>query len=160
MLMIGAAFVFVQRYQCVATPRDARRGTLLFGALYLVSPFLWLLLRVQSPIPEDASAEAIRILKEEAYIKSCRHVLPAGMVGLMMAAMFSATASLISSQLNVFSSVLTHGIYQPLRKKITDAGLLRAGLFCTLLLGRPSPGSHCSFRVLAVPKKSSSPSPR
>ncbi len=137
--MIGAEFAFVQRYLCVATPRDARRGTLLFGALYLVSPFLWLLppllWRVQSPIPEGATPEAIRMLKEEAYIKSCRHVLPVGMVGLMMAAMFSATASLISSQLNVFSSVLTHDIYRPLRKTISDAGLLRAGRLFTLLLG-------------------------
>jgi len=137
--MIGAEFAFVQRYLCVPTPRDARRGTLLFGALYLVSPFLWLLppllWRVQSPIPENATPEMIRILKEEAYIKSCRHVLPIGMVGLMMAAMFSATASLISSQLNVFSSVLAQDIYRPLRKKITDSELLRAGRLFTLLLG-------------------------
>jgi Na+/proline symporter len=137
--MIGAEFAFVQRYLCVPTPRDARRGTILFGVLYLVSPFLWLLppllWRVQSPIPDDATPEAIRMLKEEAYIKSCRHVLPVGMVGLMMAAMFSATASLISSQLNVFSSVLTHDIHRPLRKKIDDAGLLRAGRSFTLLLG-------------------------
>jgi SSS family transporter len=137
--MIGAEFAFVQRYLCVPSPRDARRGTLLFGVLYLISPFLWLLppllWRVQSPIPENASPEMIRILKEEAYIKSCRSVLPVGMVGLMMAAMFSATASLISSQLNVFSSVLTHDIYRPLRKKITESGLLRAGRVFTLLLG-------------------------
>ena len=137
--MIGAEFAFVQRYLCVPTPRDARRGTVLFGVLYLFSPFLWLLppllWRVQSPIPEGATDDMIRVLKEEAYIKSCKNVLPIGMVGLMMAAMFSATASLISSQLNVFSSVLTHDIYRPLRKKVTDKGLLFAGRGFTLLLG-------------------------
>ena len=88
--MIGAEFAFVQRYLCVPTPRDARRGTILFGVLYLFSPFLWLLppllWRVQSPIPEGATAEVIRVLKEEAYIRSCKNVLPIGMVGLMMAA--------------------------------------------------------------------------
>jgi len=137
--MIGAEFAFVQRYLCVSSPRDARRGTVLFGVLYLFSPFLWLLppllWRVQSPIPEGATPEMIRALKEEAYIRSCRHVLPIGMVGLMMAAMFSATASMISSQLNVFSSVLAHDIYRPLRKHITDIALLRAGRWFTLLLG-------------------------
>lgn len=137
--MIGAEFAFVQRYICVPTPRDARRGTLLFGFLYLFSPFLWLLppllWRVQSPIPEGATAEVIRALKEEAYIKSCRNVLPVGMIGLMMAAMFSATASLVSSQLNVFSGVLTHDIYRPLRKAVTENGLLIAGRFFTVLLG-------------------------
>lgn len=137
--MIGAEFAFVQRYLCVPTPRDARRGSVLFGALYLFSPFLWLLppllWRVQSPIPEGATDDMIRVLKEEAYIKSCTNVLPLGMVGLMMAAMFSATASTISGQLNVFSSVLTQDIYRPLRKAMTDKHLLAAGRWFTLLLG-------------------------
>jgi Na+/proline symporter len=137
--MIGAEFAFVQRYICVPTPRDARRSSVLFGALYLFSPFLWLLppllWRVQSPIPDGATDEMIRMLKEEAYIKSCKNVLPIGMVGLMMAAMFSATASMISGQLNVFSSVLTHDIYRPLRKAMSDRHLLAAGRWFTLLLG-------------------------
>ncbi len=137
--MIGAEFAFVQRYLCVPNPRDARRGTVLFGVMYLISPFLWLLppllWRVQSPIPEGATADMIRVLKEEAYIRSCVEVLPIGMVGLMMAAMFSATASLISSQLNVFSGVLTHDIYRPWRKMTTEKGLLFAGRGFTLLLG-------------------------
>jgi Na+/proline symporter len=42
---------------------------------------------------------------------------------------------MISSQLNVFSGVLTHDIYRPLRKAVTDRGLLRAGRVFTLLLG-------------------------
>jgi Na+/proline symporter len=137
--MIGAEFAFVQRYLCVPTPTDARRSTVLFGSLYLFSPFLWLLppmlWRVQSPIPEGATIEMIRMLKEEAYIKSCKNVLPLGMVGLMMAAMFSATASMISGQLNVFSSVLTHDIYRPLRNAVNDKSLLAAGRWFTLLLG-------------------------
>ena len=137
--MIGAEFAFVQRYLCVPTPRDARRSSVLFGALYLFSPFLWLLppllWRVQSPIPDGATDEMVRMLKEEAYIKSCTNVLPLGMVGLMMAAMFSATASTISGQLNVFSSVLTQDIYRPLRKAMTDKHLLAAGRWFTLLLG-------------------------
>jgi SSS family solute:Na+ symporter len=137
--MIGAEFAFVQRYLCVPTPRDARRSTVLFGALYLFSPFLWLLppllWRVQSPIPEGATAQMIQVLKEEAYIKSCKNVLPLGMVGLMMAAMFSATASMISSQLNVFSGVLTHDIHRPLRRVVVDRKLLVAGRWFTLLLG-------------------------
>lgn len=137
--MIGAEFAFVQRYLCVPSARDARRGTVLFGVLYLFSPFLWLLppllWRVQSPIPEGATDDMIRVLKEEAYIRSCKNVLPIGMVGLMMAAMFSATASTISSQLNVFSGVLTHDIYRPMRQAITDKGLMVAGRWFTVLLG-------------------------
>ncbi|MEM1085354.1 MAG: Na+:solute symporter [Verrucomicrobiota bacterium] len=137
--MIGAEFAFVQRYICVPTPKDARKGAYLFGFLYLFSPFLWLLppllWRVQSPIPEGASPEMIVGIKETAYIQSCKSVLPVGMVGLMLAAMFSATASLISSQLNVFSGVLTNDIYRPLAKAVTEKRLLFMGRVFTVVLG-------------------------
>lgn len=155
--MIGAEFAFVQRYLCVPNARDAVRGTVLFGGLYLFSPFLWLLppllWRVQSPIPEGASAEVVRMLKEEAYIRSCKNVLPVGMVGLMMAAMFSATASTISSQLNVFSGVLTQDIYRPLRKAISDRSLLAAGRWFTFLLGVVIAGIALCIPVLGGAEK-------
>jgi len=57
------------------------------------------------------------------------------MLGLMIAAMFSATASMVSSQLNVFSGVLTNDIYQPLGAAKTERQLVRAGRGFTVLLG-------------------------
>jgi SSS family solute:Na+ symporter len=127
--MIGAEWAFVQRYLCVPTQRDARKGTYLFGVLYLVSPIFWLLppmvYRITNP-----GADA-----EQAYILACQSVLPVGMVGLMLAAMFSATASMVSSQLNVFSGVLTYDIYRPLTKTSSPQSLLRAGRVFTTLLG-------------------------
>jgi len=138
--MIGAEWAFVQRFICVPSAKDARKSTYLFGVLYLVSPFLWLLppllWRVISPIPEGATPEEIRVLAENAYILSCKSVLPIGMVGLMLAAMFSATASMVSSQLNVFSGVLTNDIYKPLRGgNLSDKQMVRAGRLFTVLLG-------------------------
>ena len=127
--MIGAEWAFVQRFLCVPTKKDARKSTFLFGALYLCSPLLWLLppmiYRVSNP-----GADA-----EQAYILACQSVLPIGMVGLMLAAMFSATASMVSSQLNVFSGVLTNDIYKPLAKATSAKSLLRAGRIFTVLLG-------------------------
>lgn len=127
--MIGAEWAFVQRFLCVPTKKDAKKSTYLFGALYLFSPILWLLppmiYRVTNP-----GADA-----EQAYILACKSVLPVGMVGLMLAAMFSATASMVSSQLNVFSGVLTNDIYKPLAKKSTPRSLLNAGRVFTVLLG-------------------------
>ena len=137
--MIGADWAFVQRNLCVETPRAARRSNYLFGVLYLFSPLLWLLppmlWRIQQPIPPDATAEMVTKLSETAYIMSCMAVLPAGMLGLMLAALFSATASMISSQLNVFSSVLTKNIYEPLAGSPSDAKLLRVGRIFTVILG-------------------------
>ena len=138
--MIGAEWAFAQRFICVPNARDARRSSYLFGFLYLVSPFLWLLppiiWRSIEPIPEGASAETVRFLSENAYIHSVASALPAGMLGLMVAAMFSATASMVSSQLNVFSGVLTNDIYRPIRKVGADAReLVTVGRFFTVLLG-------------------------
>ncbi len=138
--MIGAEWAFVQRFICVPSAKDARKSTYLFGVLYLTSPLLWLLppmlWRVQTPIPDGATAEEILILAENAYILSCKSVLPAGMVGLMLAAMFSATASMVSSQLNVFSGVLTNDIYKPLvGRKLSDRHMVWAGRIFTVLLG-------------------------
>lgn len=137
--MIGAEWAFVQRYLCVPTPRDARKSAFLFGGLYLVSPFIWLLppllWRIKSPIPADADPAMVTRLAETAYIVSCKAVLPVGMLGLMLAALFSATASMISSQLNVFSGVLTENIYRPLARTDDERRLLRAGRLFTCLLG-------------------------
>ncbi|MCH2114702.1 MAG: Na+:solute symporter [Pirellulales bacterium] len=138
--MIGAEWAFVQRFLCVPDAKAAKKSTYLFGLLYLVSPLLWLLppliWRVVEPIPAGASGEVILRLQETAYIDACRAVLPSGMVGLMIAAMFSATASMVSSQLNVFCGVLTHDIYRPLAgAKTDDRSLVWVGRGLTIVLG-------------------------
>jgi len=127
--MIGADWAFVQRYLCVPTKRDARKATYLFGALYLFSPLLWLLPPMIHRVT-DPGADP-----EQAYILACRAVLPNGMLGLMLAAMFSATASMVSSQLNVFSGVLTHDIYRPLARAVSAQRLVTVGRIFTVLLG-------------------------
>jgi solute:Na+ symporter, SSS family len=128
--MVGAEWAFVQRYLCVPTPHDARKSAWLFGALYLVSPLFWMLpplvYRVVHP---EANPE-------QAYILAAWSVLPAGMLGLMVAAMFSATASMVSSQLNVFAGVLTQDIIVPLLRRVPgERTLVRIGRGMTLLLG-------------------------
>ena len=135
--VVGAEWAFVQRNLCVPTERDARKSTFLFGILYLVSPVLWLLppmiYRTQNL---DKTPEQIQAMAEGAYISACS-VLPPGMFGLMLAAMFSATASMVSSQLNVFAGVLTNDILKPLFPERQDdqAFLVRAGRGFTLVLG-------------------------
>jgi len=142
--MVGAEWAFAQRYICVPSEQDARKSAFLFGLLYLVSPILWLLpplaWREIHPIPADATGAEITAMAEQAYILACRHVLPAGMVGLMLAAMFSATASMVSSQLNVFAGVLTEDIYAKLRSgqrgsERRQRELLWVGRGFSLLLG-------------------------
>jgi len=150
--MVGAEWAFAQRYICVPSEEDARKSAFLFGGLYLVSPILWLLpplaWREIHPIPAGATPAEINALAEQAYILACRHVLPAGMVGLMLAAMFSATASMVSSQLNVFAGVLTEDIYAKLRGVKADGELLWVGRGFSLLLGLVLVGLAIAVPVL------------
>ncbi|WP_309379819.1 sodium:solute symporter family protein [Cerasicoccus frondis] len=128
--MIGAEWAFAQRFICVSSEQDAKKSCYLFGGLYLLSPMLWLLPpMIYRTINPDADPQ-------EAYILACRAVLPAGMAGLMVAAMFSATASMVSSQLNVFAGVLTEEIYGRLIKPgATEKHLVTVGRGFTILLG-------------------------
>ena len=129
MFQIGAEWAFIQRHLCVPSPRDARRACYLFGALYLVTPVLWMTPPMLYRMIDPAAN------REQAYILACQSVLPPGTLGLMMAAMFSATASSMSSQLNVYASVLTDDVYRKLlRPEATERQLVRAGRGFTLLI--------------------------
>ena len=128
--MIGADWAFAQRFISVRNEKEAKKSAYLFGILYLVSPFLWLspplIYRVIDPSANP----------EQAYILASRLVLPAGMLGMMVAAMFSATASMASSQLNVFAGGLTDSLYRAeLRPDASERELLWMGRLFSLILG-------------------------
>ena len=127
---VGGEWAFVQRHLCVASPADARKASYLFGALYTVTPVLWMLPPIiYSTINPDANPE-------QAYILSAQAVLPAGMMGLVASAMLAATASMASSELNVFSGALTTEFYgKVMNPNASEARLLKVGRFTTFLLG-------------------------
>ncbi|MEK9985077.1 MAG: Na+:solute symporter [Opitutae bacterium] len=126
----GAEWAFVQRHIAVKSPKDARKSTYLFGVMYLVTPLFWML----PPLLYRAQVQGAN--KEAAYILATQSVLPAGLLGLMVAALFSATASMVSSQLNVFAGVLTNDFYRPiLNPKANDKKLVAVGRCFTAIIG-------------------------
>ena len=126
----GAEWAFVQRFLAVKNPRDARKATYLFGLMYLVTPLFWML----PPLLYRSQVQGAQ--KESAYIMATESVLPDGLVGLMVAALFSATASMVSSQLNVFAGVLTNDFYRTFfDPAASQKKLVRVGRVFTLLLG-------------------------
>jgi len=128
--IIGAEWAFVQRYLAVRSPREAKKSAYLFGAMYLATPLFWML----PPLLYRGQVEGVD--KEQAYILASQSVLPPGVLGLMVAAMFSATASMVSSQLNVFAGVLTKDFYRPFfHPGASEPALVRAGRIFTVLLG-------------------------
>lgn len=127
--MIGGDWPFVQRYISVPTPRDARKSIYLVGVLYLTTPFLWYIPTLCYRILNaDANPE-------QAYMLMSQHVLGAGMVGLMLAAMISATLSMVSGTLNVFANVFTYDIFKAMRPAASDRSMMRVGRSFTYLYG-------------------------
>jgi len=129
MFKIGGEWAFVQRFTCVPKASDARKATYLFGVLYLISPLIWFLPPMMYRIV-DPSANA-----EQAYVLACKYALPDGLLGLMIAAMFAATVSMIDSELNVFAGVLTKDFYKRIWKKATEKSQVFVGRALTLILG-------------------------
>lgn len=83
---VGGEWAFVQRHLCVESPRDARKASYLFGALYIITPVLWMLPPIiYSTINPDANPE-------QAYILSAQAVLPVGMLGLVVSS-FNASCN-------------------------------------------------------------------
>lgn len=128
-LKIGGEWAFIQQNIAVPTPRDAKKASYLFGAMYLISPMLWMLPPMMYRIV-DPSANY-----EQAYILACQYALPSGLIGLMAAAMFSATASSIEAELNVFAGVLTRDIYRKKYPDSTEERQIFIGRFMTFLIG-------------------------
>jgi len=128
--VIGVEWAFVQRYLSVKSPKDARKGTYLFAVMYLITPLFWLL----PPLLYRGQVEGLD--KEQAYILAAQATLPPGIMGLMVAAMFSATASMVSSQLNVIAGVLTNDFYKAFfRPNASEKNLVFTGRVFTVILG-------------------------
>jgi len=108
-LKYNANWAFVQRLYSVRDETAARKVAWLSAALFLIAPVLFIL-------PTVAARVVIPDLpdKEMAYVAMSNRLLPAGMMGVMLAAMFSATMSSLNSEYNVMAGVLTNDLYHRL----------------------------------------------
>lgn len=119
-LKYNSNWAFIQRLYVVRDEPAARKVGYLSAALFFISPAIFLLppIAAKAILPELANPE-------EAYIAVCLKLLPAGMMGLMVASMFSATMSSLNSEFNVMAAVLTKDFYQRfLRPDASDRHLV------------------------------------
>lgn len=131
-VFIGGNWAYVQRYTSVKDAKSSRKVGFLFGALYLISPIIWMLppmiYRVLNPGLEGLEAEG-------AYLMICKQVLPTGVLGLMIGGMIFATASSVNTSLNLAAAVLTNDIFKPLRPNSSDKTLMKVARITTVLFG-------------------------
>jgi Na+/proline symporter len=115
----------------VPAEKDAKKAAYLFGLMYLITPVFWMIppivFRTLNPDVSDT---------EQAYVLACQFVLPAGMMGLMVAAMASATASMATTRLNVFAGAFTTEVYhRKINQNASEKQLVTVGRMVTIALG-------------------------
>jgi Na+/proline symporter len=114
--------------------RDEAAGKkvgLVSAGLFMVFPVLFLLPAIAAKVLLPNLAD-----KEMAYVSMCLELLPQGIMGLMIAAMFAATMSTVSSEYNVVAGVLTGDIYKRLiHPTASPRNLMLVARSSTLVVG-------------------------
>ena len=124
-------WTFIQRFYSVRDEKASQKQAMLTALFFFIFPTIFL-------FPSLAARVIVPNLEnpEMAYVSVCLELLPQGIMGLMIAAMFAATMSVLSGEYNVTAGVLTKDIYQRLfNKNATDKELLWVGRLMTFVLG-------------------------
>lgn len=130
------------RYFAVKDGREARKAALLGGVMMLMGSVIWFIPPMVGRLLYETEINAVDLQApaEAAYAITSMKLLPVGMTGMMVVAMFSATMSSMDSGLNRNAAIFTQDIY-PLycktfkRKGLSEKGLLRLGQFFSLAMG-------------------------
>lgn len=130
------------RYFAVKDGREARKAALLGGFMMLLGSTIWFIPPMVGRLLFEDQINAVNIATpaEAAYAITSIKLLPVGMTGLMVVAMFSATMSSMDSGLNRNAAVFTKDIYPALckwfgRKPLENHALLRLGQFYSMCMG-------------------------
>ena len=132
-----------QRYYSVPDERDTRKMALWCAGLSLVLPLFWILPVLASKVlyPDLASMwPELAEPTEAAFVTLALDILPHGMIGIIVAAMFAATMSSADTLLNWLAAVLTKDAFVPLSERIgwgvpDDKAQLRFGRICVAGMG-------------------------
>jgi SSS family solute:Na+ symporter len=126
----------VQRYLVAKSDREALKGTVLGAALclpawiafMLVGTLLWAYYQLSGEsLPAHLVGANGKVMADEVFPYFLTTKIPAGLAGIIIAALFSAAMSSMSSDLNCLSAVVVEDYYKKLRPHSTDSQQLFAG---------------------------------
>ena len=131
----NATWALVQKYNCVATEADAKKVALTMVVLSAVGFVVFFLPAIAARVllPElGATPDGSKY----TYVALSLKLLPPGLMGLMVAGMFSATLSTLGSDYNVLSGVLTKDFYgRMVNPGAGDRELIKWGRINTAIIG-------------------------
>ncbi len=124
-------WAFIQRFYSVRNEAAGRKMGIASAVFFLIFPLLFLL-------PPIAARVILPALEnpEMAYVGVALEVLPTGIMGILLAAMFAATMSSLDSEYNVVANVITNDIYKrKVNPGASDLQLMRVARLTTLVVG-------------------------
>lgn len=151
----GGGSYIAQRMLAARSERDALTGTLLFNvAHYALRPWPWIIVALCSMLVFPTVADIgralphvdPRLLGNDMAYPAMLTLLPAGLLGLVVAGLLSAYVSTISTHLNWGTSYLVHDLYRRFLRpdeseahyvllgRLTSAGLMLIAALFTLVL--------------------------
>jgi SSS family solute:Na+ symporter len=133
-ITLNGSWSLAQKYYSVGDTRQAEKAAYLSAVLYFIGTPIMILpailgrLFLPDLIAQHHTADV--------YVYLMIQLLPAGMVGIVVAALLSATMATVSADFSAIAGVLTKDVYQRLfRPHATQASVLRMGKLITLLVG-------------------------
>ena len=135
-LNLATQWALIQRYASTRSEADAKKTGYLVAGLQTISPAIFyfpaMAARVFMPDLDLNNADQMN----GVYAIVCLAVLPSGMVGMMISAMFSATMSSLAGVYNAISNVFTTDVYKNIIKKdASDRSMVLVGRLATIALG-------------------------
>jgi len=133
----------VQRALGAPNEREARRGTIFAAFLKLLPVFIFIIpgmicfaLASTGKVDAfahlvDAGGNAVRDESQAAFPLMVRHVLPAGVRGIVVAGLLSALMSSLAGVFNASSTLFTMDLYQKFRPEASQAQLVWIGRVAT-----------------------------
>jgi Na+/proline symporter len=131
----GADQLMVQRYLAARSQKQAAGALIASGFVILVQFALFLLIGVGLYVFDQAYPPGEAVLPDKAFAAFIIRYLPTGVVGLVIAAIFSAAMSTLSGSLNASASTTVNDLYRPLHPEADERHLLRLSKILTAVWG-------------------------
>ena len=127
----------VQRYMTTETRRLAARSIWLNAALAIVATFLFFGLGTALHAFYHSNPEKLdpSITTDQIFPLFIAHEMPVGFAGLIVAGIFAAAQSTVSTSMNSTATTLVTDFLRPLNVCRTDLGYLRSARILTLVIG-------------------------
>lgn len=131
-LSLSGNWSLIQKFYSARSDREAVQMGWLASLLFLLLPPVWIFTGMLA----RAFVSPIGFDPQTIYARLAVQLLPYGMLGLIVAALFAATMSVLSSGYNVMSAVLTLDVYHRwMRPQAEQKELVLVGRILTAVIG-------------------------